>query len=76
MTKGAAARARRARRPDQQRGIWPTPPDLITLDPETSSVPVIVPSANLQALVGRDAELAEKGIYAANRHCEGVTEPS
>ena len=38
--------------------------DLITLDPETSSIPVIIASANLQALGGRDEELAAKGIYA------------
>ena len=38
--------------------------DLITLDPETSSIPVIIASANLQALAGRDEELAAKGIYA------------
>jgi len=37
--------------------------DLITLDPETSSIPVIIASANLQALAGRDEELAAKGIY-------------
>jgi len=37
--------------------------DLITLDPETSSIPVIIASANLQALAGRDDELAAKGIY-------------
>ena len=37
--------------------------DLVTLDPETSSIPVIIASANLQALAGREDELAEKGIY-------------
>lgn len=37
--------------------------DLITLDPETSSIPLIVASANLQALAGREEELAQKGIY-------------
>lgn len=37
--------------------------DLITLDPETSSIPVIIASANLQALAGRDDELRGKGIY-------------
>jgi DNA-binding NtrC family response regulator len=37
--------------------------DLLTLDPETSSIPVIVASANLKALGGREAALAEKGIY-------------
>jgi DNA-binding NtrC family response regulator len=37
--------------------------DLITLDPETSSIPVIIASANLQALASRDDELAAKGIY-------------
>lgn len=37
--------------------------DLITLDPETSSIPVIVASANLQALGGREAALAAKGIH-------------
>ena len=37
--------------------------DLITLDPETSSIPVIIATANLQALAGREDELAEKGIY-------------
>jgi CheY-like chemotaxis protein len=37
--------------------------DLITLDPETRSIPVIVASANLQALAGREEQLAEKGIY-------------
>src|SRR5438552_13141448 len=35
--------------------------DLITLDPETRSIPVIVASANPQALAGREEELAEKG---------------
>jgi DNA-binding NtrC family response regulator len=29
-------------------------PALVTLDPETSSIPVIVASANLQALAGRE----------------------
>jgi two-component system phosphate regulon response regulator PhoB len=37
--------------------------DLITLDPETRQIPVIVASANLNALAGRQQELAEKGIY-------------
>ena len=37
--------------------------DLITLDPETRSIPVIIASANLQALAGREDELATKGIY-------------
>ncbi len=37
--------------------------DLITLDPETSSIPVIIASANLQALAGRDDELAANGIH-------------
>jgi CheY-like chemotaxis protein len=37
--------------------------DLITLDPETSSIPVIVATSNLQALAGREAELAAKGVY-------------
>jgi CheY-like chemotaxis protein len=37
--------------------------DLITLDPETRSIPVILASANLQALTGREKALAEKGIY-------------
>jgi CheY-like chemotaxis protein len=37
--------------------------DLITLDPKTASIPVIVASANLQALDGRQEELAAKGIY-------------
>jgi CheY-like chemotaxis protein len=37
--------------------------DLITLDPETRSIPVIIASANLQALAGREDELAAKGIY-------------
>lgn len=37
--------------------------DLITLDPETRSIPVVIASANLQALAGREVELAEKGIY-------------
>jgi CheY-like chemotaxis protein len=37
--------------------------DLITLDPETRSIPVIIASANLQALAGREKALAEKGIY-------------
>jgi CheY-like chemotaxis protein len=37
--------------------------DLITLDPETSSIPVIIASANLQAIAGREAELEDKGIY-------------
>lgn len=35
----------------------------ITLDPETRTIPVIVASANLKALAGREPELAEKGIY-------------
>jgi DNA-binding response OmpR family regulator len=38
-------------------------PALVTLDPETSSIPVIVASANLQALAGREEERAAKGIY-------------
>jgi CheY-like chemotaxis protein len=37
--------------------------DLITLDPETRKIPVIIASANLQALAGREDELAAKGIY-------------
>jgi CheY-like chemotaxis protein len=37
--------------------------DLITLDPETRSIPVIIASANLRALAGREDELAAKGIY-------------
>jgi len=37
--------------------------DLITLDPETSSIPVIIASANLQALAGREDELEDKGIF-------------
>jgi CheY-like chemotaxis protein len=37
--------------------------DLITLDPETRTIPVIIASANLQALTGREEELAAKGIY-------------
>lgn len=37
--------------------------DLVTLDPETRSIPVIVASANLQALAGREDELAAKGIH-------------
>jgi CheY-like chemotaxis protein len=37
--------------------------DLITLDPETRSIPVVIASANLQALAGREDELASKGIY-------------
>jgi CheY-like chemotaxis protein len=37
--------------------------DLITLDPETRSTPVIIASANLKALAGREDELADKGIY-------------
>lgn len=37
--------------------------DLITLDPETSSIPVIIASANLRALSGRTEELRGKGIY-------------
>ena len=37
--------------------------DLITLDPETRSIPVIIASAHLKALGGREDELAEKGIY-------------
>jgi DNA-binding NtrC family response regulator len=37
--------------------------DLITLDPDTRSIPVVVASANLQALAGRQHELADKGIY-------------
>ena len=37
--------------------------DLVTLDPKTRSIPIIVASANLQALGGREAELAAKGIY-------------
>jgi CheY-like chemotaxis protein len=37
--------------------------DLITLDPETRSIPVIIASANLQALAGREDELRDKGIY-------------
>jgi CheY-like chemotaxis protein len=37
--------------------------DLITLDPDTRSIPVIIASANLQALAGREDELRAKGIY-------------
>ena len=37
--------------------------DLITLDPETRSIPVVIASANLQRLAGREDELASKGIY-------------
>jgi len=37
--------------------------DLITLDPETRSIPVVIASANVQALAGREDELASKGIY-------------
>lgn len=37
--------------------------DLITLDPQTRAIPVIVASANLNALAGRQQELADKGIY-------------
>jgi len=37
--------------------------DLITLDPETRAIPVIIASANLQALAGREEELEAKGIY-------------
>lgn len=37
--------------------------DLITLDPETRTIPVVIASANLQALAGREEELAAKGIY-------------
>jgi len=37
--------------------------DLITLDPETRPIPVIIASANLRALAGREDELAAKGIY-------------
>ena len=37
--------------------------DLITLDPETRSIPVVIASANLQALAGREDELASKGMY-------------
>ena len=37
--------------------------DLVTLDPETRWIPVIVASANLHALAGREQELADKGIY-------------
>lgn len=37
--------------------------DLLTLDPETRSIPVILASANLQALAGREEQLADKGIY-------------
>src|SRR6266542_2428735 len=37
--------------------------DLITLDPETRSIPVIVANANLRALAGREDQLAAKGIY-------------
>ncbi|MDT5280071.1 MAG: hypothetical protein QOJ20_1266 [Mycobacterium sp.] len=37
--------------------------DLITLDPQTRWIPVIVASANPQALAGREQELADKGIY-------------
>lgn len=37
--------------------------DLVTLDPETRRIPVIVASANLQALAGREQGLAAKGIY-------------
>lgn len=37
--------------------------DLITLDPETRAIPVIVASANLRALADREAELGAKGIH-------------
>ena len=37
--------------------------DLITLDPETRSIPVVIASANLRALAGREDELAAKGIF-------------
>ncbi len=37
--------------------------DLVTLDPETRWIPVIVATANLHALAGREQELADKGIY-------------
>lgn len=37
--------------------------DLITLDPETNAIPVIIASANLRALADRGDELREKGIY-------------
>ena len=37
--------------------------DLITLDPETRPIPVIIASANLRALAGREDELAAKAIY-------------
>jgi len=37
--------------------------DLITLDPETTSIPVIIASANLKSLAGRERELEGKGIY-------------
>ena len=37
--------------------------DLITLDPETRSIPVVIASANLKALSGREDELRAKGIY-------------
>ena len=37
--------------------------DLLSLDPKTSRIPVIVASANLQALAGREQGLAAKGIY-------------
>lgn len=37
--------------------------DLITLEPETRSIPVVIASANLQPLAGRTDELAENGIY-------------
>lgn len=37
--------------------------DLLSLDPATRSIPVIVASANLQPLASREVELAERGIY-------------
>ena len=37
--------------------------DLLSLDPTTRSIPVIVASANLQPLASREEELAGKGIY-------------
>jgi DNA-binding NtrC family response regulator len=37
--------------------------DLLTIDPATCAIPVIVASADLQALANRQAELVNKGIY-------------
>jgi hypothetical protein len=60
----ASARTRHTRRSDRQRGsrvlLLDVITNLITLDPETSAIPVIVASAGLQALAGRDAELADR----------------